>query len=168
MLFDFDGAEHEAQIFVQNQLRRKPLVTRDLHKAELFAGGEFGAAARRAQDFIDTLQCEAIPLKSIRDLMLRKPEAFVRIAPLIPDLVGTATLRKDFIEAVVWLEDVLWPEESLATTHRKRLFDKGYDPLVQLMIAYEQENRGEYRIGKIASPRMKAEALRWALFHAAQ
>ena len=164
MLFDFEGAEHEAQIFVQNQLRRKPLVTRDLHKAELFAGGEFGAAARRAQDFIDTLQCEAIPLKSIRDLMLRKPEAFVRIAPLIPDLVGTATLRKDFIEAVVWLEDVLGPEESLATTHRKRLFDKGYEPLVELMIAYEAQHR--QGVAKIASPRMKAEALRWALFHA--
>jgi hypothetical protein len=164
MLYDFEGPLHEAEIFIKLQVNRKSLVTRDLHKAELFVGGEFGAVAQKSQEFIESLDCEAYPLSTIRLLRRQKSRAFARIAPLIPELVGTATLRKDFIEAIVYLEDVLGPHESLATVHRKQLFDKGYEPLVDLMIAYETQHRKG--VAKIASPRMKAEALRWALFTA--
>jgi hypothetical protein len=169
MLYDFDGTLHEAEIFIKLQVSRKSLVTRDLHKAELFIGGEFGAVAQKSQEFIESLDCESYPLSTIRLLRRQKSRAFTRIAPLIPELVGTATLRKDFIEAAVYLEDVLGKldePESLATTHRQRLFGMGYEPLVALMIAHEAQHRDG--VAKIASPRMKAEALRWALFHASQ
>lgn len=165
LLYDFEGPQHEAEVFALLQLRRKPLVTRDLHRAELFVGGEFGHAAQRAQQFIDTLQCESVPLSTIRQLWKTKPAAFERIEALLPELVGTATLRKDFIEAIVYLEDALDAagEGSLADM-RARLIDVGYDQLVALMIRYEAENRDT--VSKIASPRMKAEALKWALANA--
>lgn len=140
--------------------RRKPLVTRD---AELFVGGEFGATARAAQAFVDTLQAGNVPLSTIRSLWRQKPAAFARVAPLIPVLVGAADLRKDFIEAIVYLEDVLADEDaSLATTHRHALLSIGYDNAVAGMLRYHREHAGD-RVSKVASPRMKAEALRMAL-----
>lgn len=163
MLYDFDGPQHEAEIFTLLQMLRKPLVTKDLHRAELFAAGEFGHTARQAQAFIDTLECEAVPLSTIRTLWRRKPDAFERVASLVPELVGAFTLRKDFIEALVYLEDVLGPGDSLAGPHRRRLIDLGYDQLVTSMLAFEH-SLDDGRIGKIASPRMKAEALRHAIF----
>src|SRR6516225_4597931 len=60
--FDFDGPEHEAEVFVKLQLLRKPLITRDMHAAELLAGGEFGAVARLAEQFVETFDCETVPL----------------------------------------------------------------------------------------------------------
>src|SRR5260370_15076891 len=113
MTFNFNGAQHEAELFVKLNRYRKPLVTHDVHSAELLAGGEFGAVARLAEDFIGTLECESVPLASIRKLVATKPEAFARIAPLIGPLVGPATLAKDFIQAIVDLQDTI--EHSLAT-----------------------------------------------------
>ena len=37
--------------------------------AELFAAGEFGAVARAAEDFVSGLECESVPLASIRKLV---------------------------------------------------------------------------------------------------
>jgi hypothetical protein len=103
MGFDFNGPEHEAEIFVKLQRYRKPLVTKDMHGAELFAGGEFGRVAQVAQAFVDGLHCETVPLASIRKLARVKPEALERVKPLLDPLVGPTALHKDFIEALsIW------------------------------------------------------------------
>jgi hypothetical protein len=162
MGFDFHGPEHEAEIFVKLQRYRKPLVTKDMHGAELYAGGEFGRIARVAQEFVDGLHCETVPLASIRKLARVKPEALERVKPLLDPLVGPAPLHKDFIEALVYLEGSLEPGESLATRHRGRLLDMGYNRLVAGMLEYQRRHQSD-RISKVASPRMKADALRWAL-----
>jgi hypothetical protein len=163
MVFDFNGPQHEAEIFVELQKYRKPLVTKDVHSAELFAGGDFGATARAAEDFVQGLDCETVPLASIRKLVRSKPEAFNRIAPLISNLVGPLALHKDFIEAIVYLEDVLGPENSLADKHRRLLLHTGYERLLAAMTTYHAQHM-EGRLAKVASPRLKADALRWALF----
>ena len=166
ILFDFDGPQHAAEVFVKLQRYRKPLSTAAMHDAELFAGGSFGALAGCAQAFVDTLECESIPLATIRKLWQTKPEAFARIVPLIAPLVGPVALHKDFIEAAVYLEDALMHDggnDSLAGSLRGRLFDTGYEPLVAMMRAYHAERHMPDRTAKVASPRLKAEALRWAL-----
>jgi hypothetical protein len=165
IMFDFDGPQHEAEVFVKLQLLRKPLVTRDMHSAELLAGGEFGAVARAAESFVEGLDCETVPLASIRKLVRQKPEAFQRIASMITTLVGPQALAKDFIEAIVYLEDVLGAEgETLASTENtRRIFDAGYERLLALMLQYQHTSQSDGRLGKVASPRLKADALRWAL-----
>lgn len=157
MGFDFMGAEHEAEVFVKLQRYRKPLVTRDMHGAELFAGGDFGAIARQAEAFVEGLDCETVPLASIRRLVKTKPEAFARVGPLVHALVGPVALHKDFIEGIVYLADI----EPELEHYADRMMQIGYERLMLGMIAYQTR---EQRISKIASPRMKADALRWALF----
>ncbi len=157
MGFDFNGPEHEAEIFVKLQRYRKPLVTKDMHGAELFAGGDFGAVARQAENFVEGLDCETVPLASIRRLVKAKPEAFRRVAPLIHALVGPVALHKDFIEAIVYLADVMPDLEQ----HADRMMGMGYERLMLGMQTYHQQDA---RISKVASPRLKADALRWALF----
>jgi hypothetical protein len=163
--FDFDGPEHEAEVFVKLQLLRKPLVTRDMHAAELHAGGDFGAIARAAEDFVGTLDCGNVPLASIRKLVRTHAEPFKRIMPLIASLVGPADLAKDFVEAIVYLEAVFEAEgDTLASPdNTRRLFDAGYERLLALMTQFSHERQSEGRLGKVASPRLKADALRWAL-----
>jgi hypothetical protein len=167
MLFEFNGPQHEAEVFVKLQRYRKPLVTRDMHSAELIANGAFGDVAKRSQAFVDTLDCDTIPLASIRKLVATKPEAFDRISALVAALVGPAPLAKDFIEAIVFLEDQMGEEDSLADRHAPLLFDAGYEALVLGMLQYNRDN-SEGRLAKIASPRLKADALRWALFEGGQ
>ena len=145
MGFDVTGHEHAAEIFVNLQRYRKPLVTRDLHNAELFAGGEFGHIARLAQEFVSGLDCETVPLASIRKLIATKTDAFNRVAPLVADLVGPAALVKDFIEAAVYLEDAMMHDgagESLTDGRwRALLFDTGYAALVAMMQAIPRTGR---------------------------
>lgn len=161
--FDFEGPQHAAEVFVNLQRYRKPLATIDMHEAELFAGGSFGTIAAAAQRFVDSLQCGTVPLSTIRTLWRTKAAAFERVASLIGPLVGPADLRKDFVEAIVYLEDVLMQEgSSLTTDHRAALFSLGYERAVILMAQHAAE-ASVSRVSKIASPRMKAEALRWAL-----
>ena len=50
ILYEFEGPQHEAEVFVKLQRYRKPLVTKDIQSAELQAGGDFGAIARKARD----------------------------------------------------------------------------------------------------------------------
>jgi hypothetical protein len=163
--FDFDGPEHEAEVFVKLQLLRKPLVTRDMHAAELFAGGDFGATAKAAEAFVEGLDCETVPLASIRKLVKSKPAAFTRVSQLVSSLVGPLALAKDFVEALVYLEDVFEAEGDTLTSseNSRRLFDAGYERLLALMSHYAHTIQSEGRLGKVASPRLKAEALRWAL-----
>jgi hypothetical protein len=159
------GPEHEAEIFVKLQRYRKPLVTKDLHAAELLAGGEFGANARTAEAFVNGLDCETVPLSAIRKLTLTKPEAFARIKELVRALVGRLPLGKDFIEGLVYLEDLLGADNSLSDIHSQRLFDMGVERMTAMMqMKMRQDMEG--KLAKIASPRMKAEALRWAIFEA--
>lgn len=161
MAFNFGGPEHEAEVFVKLQRYRKPLVTKDMHGAELFAGGEFGAVARLAEEFVQGLDCETVPLASIRRLVQSKPDAFRRVAPLVQALVGPVALHKDFIEAIVYLEDAMG---HLAETHHDRIMGMGYERLMAGMQEYHARKHAAERLGKVASPRLKADALKWALF----
>lgn len=155
MVFDFDGPQHEAEVFVELQRYRKPLVTKDLHAAELFAAGEFGAVARAAEDFVAGLEAESVPLASIRKLVKAKPEAFQRVASIVGALVGPAALAKDFIEAMVYLEDAT----GMVTERQGQLLEMGYERLLTGMMEYQARHM-EGRFAKFASPRQKAEALR--------
>ena len=161
MAFNFMGPEHEAEIFVKLQRFRKPLVTKDIHSAELLAGGDFGAIARAAETLVEGLAFETVPLATIRKLVATKPAALSRVAELVSALSGPIPLHKDFIEALVYLEDAMG---DLAEKYADRILDLGYDRLNEMMRLYHQREHAEGRIGKVASPRLKAEALRWAIF----
>lgn len=161
ILFDFNGPEHEAQVFVMEQVMRKGLVTQDIHKAELFAGGDFGKIARSAQAFIDTTEASSVPLSTIRQLWRRYPHAFESVGSLINELVAGVPLRKDFLEAMIHLEHSLPEGESLASK-RDILHAIGAEELVAEMLTYLSEHAGD-RIGKVASPRAKAEALAYVI-----
>jgi hypothetical protein len=87
--------------------------------------------------------------------------------PLIANLVGPDDdLAKDFIEAIVYLEAVYEAKGDtlVSPENSRRLFDATYERLLALMGAYHRSEHGD-RLGKVASPRLKAEALEWALNH---
>lgn len=170
--FDFEGPQHEAEVFVKLQRHRKGLVTSEMQNAELEAGGEIGRTARLAKHFVEQVQCKAEVLSTIRTLVRLKTDAIERLAPFVGQLVGDAPLSKDFLEALVYLEDELGAENSLTTVHRQRLFDAGYERLRAYMPAYHAQHHllitsgphaGRVRYGKVASKRLKAEALKGAL-----
>ena len=128
-----------------------------MQNAELIAGGEFGAVARRAKPFRDTLECDSVPWSTIRKLWRQKPIAFERVADMVGPLVGPSPLHKDFIEALVYLADM----GERIDPHR--LAEITYPVIIKQMTEYHRRHHAPGRIGKVASPRMKAKALRYVI-----
>jgi len=103
-----------------------------------------------------------VPLATLRALYKRKPEAMGRIEDMLPDFIGEAPARKDFLEACAYLEDDLGADQSLATVWRTKLEAMGYE-CVLLGILHHLKAHEHERISKTASPAAKAAALRWTL-----
>lgn len=159
LAFDVDNHEHAAMIFVKLQRYRKPLVTEDLHNAELFVGGEFGAVASLAQDFVWSLETTSPPpLATIRKLVgARKTcEAMLSLQDWLGALVGPAPLHKDFLEGLAWLQ-----ADSPDPQWRRKLADFGY-PIAAALLTRRLKER-EQRLGKQskeASAAVKASVLK--------
>jgi hypothetical protein len=86
----------------------------------------------KTQEAIDALSTSRPTIRTMRNLMRSKPEAFQRVIQTLHDWVPIETqIRKDVIEAVVVLEDRLGAERSLSTVHRDRLFAHDYEHVRQ-------------------------------------
>lgn len=161
MLYDFNGAEHEADVFIRRGLLVKRLVTDDIHKARLFSGDP---VARKAQDLSDSLKSPYVPLATLLALFRRYPDEMDRLAPMLPDYVGEHRVWKDWIEAMVAVEHRLGADHSLTTENRHRLDRLGYARCVvcvqQWLKAHEHLNLTKKgTVAKTTSIDLKAAAL---------
>lgn len=156
IVFDFEGPQHEAEIFVKLQLFRKSLVTRDIQRAELYAAGDFGRIAAQAKSFVDRIDA---PLATVRSLLRRFPAAVERVEPTLEAMVGhEVPVHKAFLQGLVYLAHSGYPLDD------RVLLDTGYDALhaAQLM----KLNEIKIARGKTGIPAAitdQASALQWAI-----
>lgn len=121
LLFDFDGPQHEAQVFHDMQTERKGVVTRDRHKALLIAGDE---TALHVERWMDRLDARGI-LSTVSKLMKRWPDTMDEIEPLIHALCGhDIPVHKAFLQGVAWLSHERGVEFDMVA-----LSEIGYAPL---------------------------------------